>query len=178
MNAGNYILSETETPGGYATAEPLAFRVTSEESLQTVEMMETPLTLAVHMKAEDGAELPGAVLSLLDGEGKEVEAWTTQNEAHVIRYLSEGTYTLKQLSAPAGYSLGKDVTFTLQNTEKEQSVNMTSAKTDVEILVLDLTTGENLPGAEMSVKDGQGNEADHWISDGMLHVITGLAAGN
>lgn len=179
VNAGSYILSETETPAGYATAEPVEIRVNSENSLKEVEMLKKPLSLVIHMKdGQDGSEreLSGAVLSLVNEKGKEIEAWTTAEDAHVIKYLPVGTYTLKQLSVPAGYRLGESLTFTIQDTEKEQSVKMTGVKTAVEIYLTD-AAAIPLLGAELIVTDTAGTEVDRWITDENNHTLAGLPAG-
>ncbi len=47
----------------------------------------------------------------------------------------------------------------------------------VSISKKDATTGAELPGAELTLYDSEGNIIDHWISAEEAHIITGLHAG-
>lgn len=49
--------------------------------------------------------------------------------------------------------------------------------TRVEISKKDITTGEELPGATLIVKDEKGNVKDKWVSTKEVHIIEGLPAG-
>ena len=62
---------------------------------------------------EDGNPLSGAVLQILDSEGNVVDEWTSDGTAHES-LLTEGTYTLHEASAPEGYKLADDKTFTVK----------------------------------------------------------------
>lgn len=177
---GDYTLTETETPDGYATAETVSFTVTDELGVQTVTMEDTPIELVISKQAEDGEEgkeLPGVMLRLLDENGTEVETWTTTEEPHTIQYLPAGIYTLQEISAPEGYSLAKDIRFRLADTRKVQYITMTNTLTQVEVSKKDITGEKELPGAELVVKNKDGEEVDRWTSTEEPHLIKGLPAG-
>ena len=57
-------------------------------------------------------------------------------------------------------------------------ITVTPAKTDVLFSKTDLTTGTELPGAELQVRDENGTVIDQWISGEEPHLIKGLILGN
>ena len=65
----------------------------------------------------------------LDKDGNVVEEWTTDGNAHVLtaQLIAGETYTLHEKSAPAGYELAKDQTFTVPD-DGENTVTMTAEK--------------------------------------------------
>ncbi len=52
-----------------------------------------------------------------------------------------------------------------------------SIKTRVEISKIDATTGKELPGAKLTVKNSAGKVVDSWVSTNSVHVIEGLEPG-
>ena len=76
-----------------------------------------------------GAELSGATLSVIDKDGNIVETWTSKaGEKHILKRLVVGeTYTLREEFAPYGYLRATDVQFTVEDTDRIQSVVMKDA---------------------------------------------------
>ncbi|MDO5425359.1 MAG: SpaA isopeptide-forming pilin-related protein [Eubacteriales bacterium] len=177
MNAGDYTLEEAEAPDGFATAEQIPFTVTDSRGVQSIILENTPLKLVISKKTESGEMVPGAILQLTDEEGRVVETWVSETQPHVISYLKKGVYTLKELSAPEGYSVAEDVRFRLIDTAKVQYVNLTNTLTEVAISKTDITGETELPGAELILKDSDGKVIEKWISTEEPHRIRGLAAG-
>ncbi len=62
---------------------------------------------------ENGDSLSGAVLQILDSEGNVVDEWISDGTEH-ISMLPEGEYTLHEKSAPDGYKVAPDKTFTVK----------------------------------------------------------------
>ncbi|MFR8165309.1 MAG: collagen binding domain-containing protein [Enterocloster sp.] len=62
-----------------------------------------------------GEELPGAVLVLKDKNGRVVDRWTSGNTPHrIMGRLNAGElYTLSEVTAPSGYQIAEEVTFTV-----------------------------------------------------------------
>lgn len=76
-----------------------------------------------------GAELDGATLSVIDKAGNVIETWTSKaGEKHILKRLVVGeTYILREEFAPYGYLRARDVSFTVEDTDKIQSVVMKDA---------------------------------------------------
>ncbi len=62
---------------------------------------------------ENGDSLSGAVLQILDSEGNVVDEWISDGTEHESM-LPEGEYTLHEKSAPDGYKVAPDKTFTVK----------------------------------------------------------------
>ena len=60
-------------------------------------------------------ELPGAKLIITDAQGNEVANWTSTDKSQEIQGLSDGDYTLTELTAPQGYTLAESINFTIQD---------------------------------------------------------------
>jgi hypothetical protein len=128
----------------------------------------------------DGDELPGAGMILKDSAGRTVDRWVSGEEPHVLRgtLLAGETYTLEETAPPSGYAYAEAVTFTVEADGSIQKVKMSDRPTHVEITKADVTTGEELPGASMVLKDSTGNVVERWISGEKPHVLCGkLLAG-
>ncbi|MCD7745863.1 MAG: peptidase [Lachnospiraceae bacterium] len=174
-----YTLIETKPADGYATAESIEFtientaeiqKVVMEDDVTTVEISKTDLTT--------GEELPGAELVVTDEEGNVVDEWTSTEETHIIEKLVVGkTYTLTETKPADGYTTAESIEFIIEDTAEVQKVEMKDDVTTVEISKTDLTTGEELPGAELVVTDEDGNVVDEWTSTEEPHIIEKLVVG-
>ena len=110
------------------TAEEITFTVEDTGKVQKVEMKDDVTKVEISKTDADGKELPGAVLVILDEEGKEVERWTSKEKAHYMEMLPIGTYILREEKAPEGYLLAKDVKFEVKDTKEVQKVTMVDEK--------------------------------------------------
>ena len=128
-----------------------------------------------------GEELPGAHLVVKDASGKVVDEWTSTNEVHVIKNLTPGKYTLTETIAPDGYILSDEtITFTVKSDGSVTKVKMENTPKDKPVVVIskvDSTTGEELAGAHLELRDEKGNLIEAWVSTNESHVIEGLAPG-
>lgn len=129
----------------------------------------------------NGEELEGAHLVVKDSNGKIVDEWTSTKEAHVIENLVPGKYTLTETIAPEGYILSEEtITFTVKNDGSVTKVKMENTPKDKPIVVIskqDSTTGEELEGAHLELRDEEGNLIEAWVSGKEPHKIEGLAPG-
>ena len=99
--------------------------------------------------------LAGAEFVLYDNSGKKITSWTSTGKAHVIQNLPNGTYTLKETKAPAGYKISKEsTTFTISDTNRDVTVKVenTALTKLVNIVKIDKSTGQPLAGAHLIVK--------------------------
>lgn len=130
--------------------------------------------------ATTGEELPGAKLTVKDEKGNVVDSWTSTEESHVIEGLKPGKYTLTEEMAPEGYKLSTEtVTFVVKEdgTVDGKVVMYNSPKKSVLISKKDFTTGEELPGAKLELRNEKGELIEAWVSTNEPHVIEGLEPG-
>lgn len=119
-----YTMTETQPADGYVTAESIEFVVENTGEVQKVDMKDDVTKVEVSKTDIAGKELPGAKLSILDKDGKEVESWTSGNKPHYMEMLPIGEYTLHEESAPDGYLVAEDVKFEVKDTGEIQKVSM------------------------------------------------------
>lgn len=167
-----YTLREEIAPEGYTKATDVKFKVENTNKVQKVTMVDKIVT----MKKTDigGAEVEGAKLSVTDVETNEVvDSWTSTKEDHIIKGLEEGKkYILHEEYAPDGYVVASDVEFEVTKNKETQKVEMIDKR--VSVTKTDLTTSEELEGAELIVTDEDGNVIDQWISTKEPHYVVGL----
>lgn len=124
--------------------------------------------------------LAGAVLVLKDSNGKELTRWTSSVNAHVIKGLANGTYTVEEAKAPEGYIRNTSVyKFTITDNHKNIRANFENApqKIVVTITKVDDDTKQPLAGAVMVLKDVNGNIVYKFTSTLQPEVITDIEKG-
>ena len=102
-----------------------------------------------------GATLAGAELVILDSAGTEIDRWVSGTSAHAVDITKvefDKTYTLREVSAPTGYKVAPDQTFTFKKGETTV-VTMRDEKItgSVKLRKLDATTRAALEGAEFAL---------------------------
>ena len=140
----------------------------------------TSKVTVVKIDAETKQPLAGAVLILRDSTGTELTRWTSTVNAHVIRNLVDGTYTIEEDSAPTGYQLNTNKsTFTISNSNRNIKVEFENApnKIVVTIVKIDAETKQPLAGATMAIKDSTGEIVYKFVTETTPEVITDLPAG-
>ena len=183
---GKYTLTETIAPEGYTKSEEtIGFEVYADGTVTKVEMKNYPKKDVSISKqdATTGKELPGATLVLKDSKGKVVDEWVSGDTPHKVKVkLQAGKYTLTETIAPEGYELSKEtVEFTVEKdgTVKKPVIMLNYPKTPgiVYISKQDATTGEELPGAYLEIKNADGVVVEAWISSDTPHKVQGLEPG-
>lgn len=137
----DYRLEEIEAPSGYKLAAPVDFTVrTPEQGVGPGENLTEQVVLKNELTAlsiskttiNSTDELPGAVLTVYkaaedgsiarDEAGNEIVAqtitgeslrWTSGTEMKKIEGLPADTYVLREITAPDGYEVAEEITFTL-----------------------------------------------------------------
>ena len=185
LPAGKYTLTETNAPEGYQLSkEEVTFTVQSDGTVKGKVVMLNYPDKYIEISKQDattGKELPGATLVLKYPNGKEV-SWVSTDTPHKIKNLPAGKYTLTETNAPEGYVLSTEkVTFTVEKdgTVKEPVVmkNYPKEPETVYISKQDATTGEELPGAYLEIRDENGEVIEAWVSTDTPHKVQGLEPG-
>ena len=202
LKAGTYTLTETIAPNGYElSSETIKFTIdkdgnTTDESGKTISKIvmynKKIVELDVKISKQDittSKELPGATLVVKDSNGNIIDTWVSTNEVHYIKALKPGSYTLTETISPEGYKLSTEtIRFTIDENgslldskgEKISKVVMYNSPNDdiyTSISKQDITTGKELPGATLVVKDSNGNIIDTWVSTNEVHKIKDLTEG-
>ncbi len=109
-------------------------------------------------------ELPGAKLALYQGE-KLIEEWVSGNEAHIIKNLPAGSYTLVERQAPEGYCITEAINFDVLPSNEVQKVEMRDDYSKLKIQKIDAQTKKGLAGAELVlIHEDSGKEIKRWTS--------------
>ena len=128
LPAGDYTLTEVKAPDGYAIAETVPFTVLPTGEVQQFEMRDDVIKVEISkVDITTNKELPGAELIITNKDGKEIERWTSTDKPHYIEKLPAGTYTLTEITAPDGYEIAEEISFTVLPTGEVQRVVMKDA---------------------------------------------------
>lgn len=134
-----YSVKEVNVPAGYtvavnpvATAATPTFTITNTANVVEVPEI-VPASLTVIKKdADNGALLKGAKFTLIPEGGKATDAAfaeTDENGKAVFTDLAKGTYTLKEITAPAGYqATDKTWTITVSDDAKTAAYKLVNGK--------------------------------------------------
>ena len=182
-NSGKYFVKEIRAPlGYYVNEEPMEVAFTYDgEAVQVLESTCTDKPTEMWVSKRDltnDEELPGAELTITDKDGEEIDRWVSSDKPHYIEKLPAGEYTLTEVKAPDGYAFAESVPFTVLPTGEVQQFEMWDDVIKVELSKKDLTTMEELPGAELTITDKDGKEIDRWVSTDKPHYIEKLPAGD
>lgn len=204
---GIYRIREQQAPFGYLTDQEgmivvLAYQG-QEVSLVKQELNyyneRQQLKIAVKKTdQESAAVLAGAVFGLYvaedicDSAGGVIAAADTclnqistdeEGMASFDLNLPHGKYYLREERAPRGYVRdGERYEIDLSQCDgstKEiiKLVEVTNKMTECEISKTDITSGEEISGASLEIRDDQGNLVEKWISEEVPHKIRGLQPG-
>jgi uncharacterized surface anchored protein len=185
LTPGTYTVIEESAPAGYIKAKNITVKVTGGKTIQ-VKVVNTKNPSKIVISKQDittKTELPGAHLVIKDANGTVVEEWTSTNSPHYVKTLTPGKYTLTETIAPEGYQLSTEtITFTVsKDGGVEQNIVMYNTpipeKTKIKISKQDITTGKELPGAHLVVKDSTGKIIDEWVSTSTPHYLSNLSEG-
>ena len=170
-----YVLHELYAPDGFVMASDIEFVVSKDKDTQEITLIDKIVEMT--KKDINGNELEGATMVVTNDKTKNiVDKWVSGKESHRIQGLIEGqSYTLHEEIAIEGYVKATDIQFTVTTDKETQKLEMIDKV--VLISKTDLVTGEELPGAELTVTDEEGNVVDKWISSNEPHHVTGLEEG-
>jgi uncharacterized surface anchored protein len=182
---GDYVLRELTAPAGYLVAQDVSFTVGDTGVIQRVEMQDD-FTKVEITKADiaTGEPLIGATLQVfpVDEEGNIAEQplheWVTSEEPYCVERMPQGSYILREVTAPVGYVVARDVAFTVTGTGEIQKVEMQDDFTRLSIIKVDADTGEPLAGATLQLIDKDGNPYVEWVSTTEPYLIERIPQGD
>lgn len=132
---------ENENMQAVGTVEPSEEKVTTSLDLGVV----TSKVTIIKYDSATNQILAGAKLVLKDSDGNEVTNWISTTNAHVIRNLSNGEYTVSELAAPNGYKLSNEVVkFTINEKSDDILVKFYNQPEDKTIIDIPDTSTSSL----------------------------------
>lgn len=127
IEKGNYTINETTMPKGFITNTETSFDITEDGVTKVVAVKRIPTKLKIcKVDSNTSSQLSGANFELYDSNNTLVDSWTTTEEVHYLEGLEFGTYTLKEVKAPDGYSI-KTETQTIEIRDADETVNVVFA---------------------------------------------------
>ena len=120
LKPGTYTVTETSAPKSYKlNTTPVSFTITASNQNVTVKVYNEPKETVVNiLKVDNETQKPlaGATLVVRKADGTEVVRFTSTTEPYVLTNLEDGTYTVEEIAAPAGYILSSEKkTFTIDD---------------------------------------------------------------
>ncbi|MEE5994470.1 MAG: SpaA isopeptide-forming pilin-related protein [Oscillospiraceae bacterium] len=231
--AGEYTLTETTAPLGYTITSATSFTMNADGTITQndtvvsgnhVLVADTLTQVSISKKDVSGTrELEGAVITITAKEdGADLSKATNSNNSTfqndgsaitftsmksetIINGLAVGTYNLHEETAPAGFDVASDFTFTIDENGKvyvdsteQENVIVTDAPHTVNITKTDITGTKQLEGATLEltgsfntevidVKDSDGNAPKEltmtsgkisFVTEGKTVTVYGIADGN
>ena len=171
---GNYQVKELVTVPGYILNQKV-FTVdlnAPEVELSPIENYQTVIHIS-KVDVETGEELPGATLELYAPDGTLIESWETTDTPHVITGMPVGEgYILKETTAPEGYQLAEDITFTVEETTEIQIITMEDKHTPKEPDIPDEPSEPDEPTPE--IPQTGGSRAVIWVGVAFILSLLGI----
>ena len=169
-----YRLHEEIAPDGYVKATDIEFTVSDKKENEHIELIDK--VVEISKENISGKEIEGAKLQVFDKDDNLIDEWISTKEPHIVKGLEENkTYKLHEEVAIGNYVKASDIEFTVSEDKETQKVVMIDKL--VEVTKTDLTTGEEIEGAELEVIDEEGNVVDKWTSTKEPHQVKGLEEG-
>jgi len=154
----------------------------SSKNVSSKMSLEATSTKVSIVKVDSNTKKPlaGAHLVLKDSKGNEITSWVSTTNAHVIRNLANGKYTIEETSAPKGYLKNDKVTtFEVTDSNRSATIRIENAPKNVVVNItkVDQETNSPLAGAVLLVKDSTGKEVARFTTTTESYVLTDLANG-
>ncbi len=183
--AGTYKLVETAAPSGYTldtTEHQVVIKSGEVKVVNFYNSKKNPTKIIVIKRDKETTKtLAGAKFVIKDSNNKEVASWTSTEKGHYVTGLPEGEYTVYEVEAPEGYLLATEGQKVKLEAGKTTTVTFYDAKkannTIIKVLKVDGETGNAVAGAELVVKDQDGNIVKSWTTTLDEYTIDDLPVG-
>ena len=181
LTLGLYALEEIETPAGYIeTGSIVTFRVLETGKVQNVNISNNITTISVNNKVltVDTGGVSGYNYRLETRDGRLIDEFTIGAEAYNSDTLDLGDYTLKQIGAPDGVIVNNNpIYFSVTDSNEVNVINFVNDFTKVTISKKDMANSEEIEGAHLIIRDGNGQIVEEWTSSDNPHYIEKLPVG-
>lgn len=173
---GEWIVKEVVAPTGYVVdATQHHIHISDDGVVINITMTDKQVQIS-KTDITGEKEVVGAELTITDESGNVVDSWTSTDTVHYANGLVEGQkYTLTEKTAPLGYAVATSVEFVVSTDKVTQQVTMIDKQ--VMISKIDITSGQELAGAELVITNKDGNIVDSWTSTDTAHYANGLVEG-
>ena len=180
---GTYILQEVAAPAGYVlNPTSLRFTVTNTGSVQQVFIKNNYTYVSIaDQKISIDLSIAGFKLEIKNSAGEVVDSYTSDGKVHTTEELEVGRYTIEEVEAPAGYICYPtpiEVYVPEKGTVAANEIYFPNDYTKVQISKVDITTSEELPGAEIEIRNEDGEVVEKWTSSDTPHQIDRLPVGS
>ncbi len=140
----SYILHEEKVIDGYVKATDIEFTVTTDKETQAVTMIDKVVEI-IKTDLVTGEELEGAELQVVDEDGNVIDEWVSTKEPHKVTGLEENkNYKLIEKTAPYGYEITEEISFTVTEDKETQKIEMKDMPilTNIKVVKIDSQTKE------------------------------------
>ncbi|MDO4556070.1 MAG: SpaA isopeptide-forming pilin-related protein, partial [Lachnospiraceae bacterium] len=188
---GTYYMKEIKTHEAYVLDEKeYTFSFTygaGGEKVQKINVTKDPIVnkpeegklLFTKKEVSTGKLIPECKVEIKNSNGDVIVQGTTDEKGEIhFERLPAGTYTYREYDAPEGYLIDeKEYPFEIKEDGQVVEAVMEDDYTKVEISKVDMTTGEELPGAKLTLYDEKGTKIEQWVSEKTAHSIEKLELG-
>lgn len=202
----DYILQELDAPDGYKRAEDIIIHIadngviTRDDGVKvinnTIVMEDDEAGLGIgKFSLDDGDGLAGCTLMLETVDDPWWETTTWVSDGHVrtwdlLEFTPGCTYILTEVEAPVGYAYTDPITFTINADDHQiyidgekvenRTVRISDGKIKLTVSKQDFYDHVEVPGAELSILDKEGNVLASWVSGSEPCAVdtSRLIAGN
>ena len=140
----SYILHEEKVIDGYVKATDIEFTVTTDKETQAVTMIDKVVEI-IKTDLVTGEEIEGAELQVVDENGNVIDEWISTKEPHRVTGLEENkNYKLIEKTAPYGYEITEEISFTVTEDKETQKIEMKDMPilTNIKVVKIDSQTKE------------------------------------
>jgi uncharacterized surface anchored protein len=130
---GEYTITEVQAPNGYIiNKKDTKFTISDTNRSIKITIENAPKKVVVNINKVDqetNKPLAGAVLVVKKADGTEVVRFTTSEQSYTLTDIENGTYTIEEISAPAGYIKSNEkITFTIDDEHLSHQITFVNAK--------------------------------------------------